>query len=143
MFKKSYSFVNDIRKDEIAATEAKLNKIQKIKGKEDFEPELRAELTTLKAEAKKNAASERQLDVKSKIRQSNKERVMGNKAPYFYNKKEINNMVLAKKLDAMGNKSKIEKYMSKKRIESEGKQANRVKEMQAKKFKKMQALGNL
>ena len=120
--------------------EEKLKKLQKIKGKEKVEPMLKSELQKLKETSRKVELEQQEDDIKSNIRMENKKRLMENKNPYFYKKREVNNMILTKKLDSMGSKGKVENYMNKKRREAEGRKAGIVKSIQSKKIKKMKSL---
>ena len=81
--------------------EEKLKKLQKIKGKEKVEPMLKSELQKLKETSRKVELEQQEDDIKSNIRMENKKRLMENKNPYFYKKREVNNMILTKKLDSM------------------------------------------
>ena len=143
LFKKSYAFVNEYRNEEVKELKDKLQKIQKIKGKEKIEPILKAELLSLQSALKRDEMQQQKAEIKSQLRKENKERVLENKAPKYHKKSEINTIVLEKKLEVMDKKGKAEGYINRKRREAEGKKAGMIKSIQAKKIKKLNSLKDI
>jgi len=125
--------------------ENKITKLNKVKGSQEYISQLKSELQELKQAEKREFLHKQRTDLKTEIKKSNKERVLENKNPFFYKKKEIGNMLLAKKLDEMGkNKEKLENYISKKRHETEGKKAGIAsRQMEGLKKKKIEKLAKI
>ncbi|KAI9296277.1 ribosomal RNA processing protein 36 [Neoconidiobolus thromboides FSU 785] len=111
LFKKSYSFVNEIKANEMQELKTKVSKTKDPLLKEKFSKQLNAELSKLAAEKQK----EDRTILKRKIRSEEKDMVKQGKTPFYLKKSAIRQLELTQKFNQMKDKKNFDKVIEKKR----------------------------
>ncbi|XP_001627681.2 ribosomal RNA processing protein 36 homolog isoform X1 [Nematostella vectensis] len=124
LFRKSYSFVNDIRVEEKKSVEKELKKTKNAEKRKNLHDLLKV----MNQQERSRKSAEAKRESKKKIKETERELVQKGKKPFYLRKSELKKLELAEKYKELKSKGKLQKYLTKRRKKTASKDRRHVPE---------------